>query len=271
MAVGKGSYFKGWASTLPNQTSANTGKSGKKVYVGQVLSVDYKGSNAGSIRVRLIGVRKDTTDDEVTDIAYPANINMVKYPIPGELVLVLTGIQNQVAKNKFVTALYYITTLTSNQSITFNSDPYLGKTIPANEADNIFTPEYEHRFESKIKSLSSFTQDRGGQATIKEHAQLQPSEGDSIAQGRFGTGVRLGSTTLNSVDEWSQKGGVAGDPIVIFSTQRDLQLGNKSTRYESVNTDDASFYVCSSQNIPVELATSTRLRSRLYEHNKTSK
>lgn len=271
MAVGKGSYFKGWASTLPSQQTTSTVKNGKSVFIGQVLSVDYKGSDAGSIRVRLVGVNKDAGDDELTQVAYPADMNKVKYPIPGELVLILSGIQNNVAKNKFVTAYYYITTLTSNFSITFNSDPYLGKTIPANEANQVFTPEYEHRFESKIKSLSSFIQDRGGQVFVKEHPQLQPTEGDFVAQGRFGTGVRLGSTTLNNVNEWSQKGGVAGDPIVVFSTQRDLQLGSKSTRFESVNIDDASFYICSSQNVPVELATSTNLRSRLYEHNKLSK
>lgn len=262
MSVGKGSYFKGWASTLPSTPKTSGGGSAKEVWLGYVLDVDYT-EDLGKIRVRLIGVSKEEDEKDVNIFAYPADANITKYPLPGETVFILQGIQNQVAKNKFVTAYYYIASITSNQSITFNSDPYMGATIPANQANNIFTPEYEHRFEKKLISPQSFILPGGG--GVKEKSPLRPYEGDFILQGRFGSSIRFGSTSANRTDnQWSEKGGAPGNPLTIVTANR---TKGSDLVTEDVNKNDSTVYLCSSQTIPVELHTSKYLRTHLRRYD----
>tara|TARA_R110000868_G_scaffold92791_9_gene257397 strand:+ start:2913 stop:4523 length:1611 start_codon:yes stop_codon:yes gene_type:complete len=262
MTVGKGSYFKGWASTLPSTPKISAGGSAQEVWIGHVLDVYYN-QEPGKIRVRLIGVSKEESEKDINIFAYPADANIVKYPLPGEIVFILQGIQNQVAKNKFVTAYYYIASVTSNQSITFNSDPYMGTTVPAKEAANIFTPEYEHRFEKKLTSPQSLILPGG--SGVKEKSPLRPYEGDFILQGRFGSSIRFGSTSANRSDnQWSDKGGAPGNPLTIVTANR---TKGSDLITEDVNKNDSTVYICTSQTIPVELCTSKHLRTHLRRYD----
>lgn len=256
MGIGQGSYFRGWASSQPNLGKSGTASDVYDILVGQVLSVDYTGENAGKIRVRLIGLTKETKDDDVTTTASPANLNNVKYPLPGEIVIIVQGVGNNFANSKPVPEYYYICSITSRGSVTFNSDPFIGNIVPVSSDEEVFTPEYTHRFESKIKNLESYIKKASTGDILKNRPTLKPKEGDFILQSRFGSSIRFGSTGLNQDTQWSDKGGVAGDPIVIFNTNRTI---NEPTIVEDVNNSEASFYICSTQNIPVEIATSTLL------------
>lgn len=265
MSIGGGSFFKGWASTLDNKPNlGGTGNSPQEILFGHVLDVDYT-KDIGKIRVRLIGINKEINEDNIQVFAYPADENILKFPIPGELVIIIQGIKNEVALGRFITTYYYIANITSNQSITFNSDPYMGQTIPANLADTVFTSEYEHRFEGKLKSPESFISSGTG---VKEKAPLKPYEGDFILQGRFGASVRLGSTSVDhTTNEWSDNGGAAGNPIMIVSANRT----NSSTPImEQVNKNDSTIYLCSSQAIPIEISTSKKLRTHLRRYDLNS-
>ncbi len=271
---GNGSYFKGWSSTLPRIPSGLPYQGSSWLRIGQVLSIDYK-NDIGKIRVRLFGISKEDNDDDVNVVAYPADMNMVKYPIPGELVQLVVGLQSQTRKSKFTSTYYYISVFATNRSITFNSDPYIGRTLPANIAElTYFTPDYESRFERKIQSLDSFITKKDIGNVIKDKPLLRPSEGDIIIQGRFGSRVRLGSTSV-AVDllslledgvpnEWSERGGAAGDPIVILSADR---ATTGKVVYEESDNIDSVVYISSQQTVPVSLSTSAQLKSHLYLYN----
>jgi len=84
---------------------------------------------------------------------------------------------------------------------------------------------------------------------------LKPFEGDIIYEGRWGHSIRFGSTVKNQ-NPWSNIG-ENGDPILI------LRNGQASTNTESwiptieeINRDSGSMYFGSTQQIPLEAASS---------------
>lgn len=255
---GKGSFFKGWSSTLPNQ-NFNQHATGNllQVFVGHVLDVFYEGPDAGKIRVKLLQLdRKE--DKDITRVAFPVDMNSVKYPLPGETVFLLQGVGVDTNKDRFISQLYYVNTITNNSSITFNSNPYISTQEGSNTIESVATPSYETRFERKLTNPESYK--RGSQT--KERQPLLPFEGDFILQSRFGSTIRLGSTGVNEKQNpWSKNGGVSGNPITIISANRSIGHDHK---VEDVDRDDSSIYLCTSQVIPITLSTSKDLKT--YRH-----
>lgn len=264
--IGKGSYFKGWTSTQPYNPSSDNYGIKDEYFIGQVISISYEDN--GKVVVRLIGKELEILDEDIKVEAYPSNINMIKYPLPGELVLIFQGFGDDVYKGAFATKYYYLSVLSSNQSILYNSDPYIGTSVPVPMAPLLFTTEYEHRYENKLSSLTSFLNkpDETFISTVKDKASLKPAEGDVLIQGRFGSSIRLGSTVLSKateISEWSKQGSVAGDPVVILSTDK----GRKTAGYENINDVESSIYLLTNQIVPIQLSTSTTLASYLKNYN----
>lgn len=273
MSVGGGSFFKGWSSMQRPMSGGSTGAASQDVLIGQVLDVNYD-DDIGKIRVRLLGLSKEVNDDDIDVEAYPSDLNQLKYPLPGEIVLIVNGIRNLFANSKVLRVYYYITTLSSNQSITFNSDPFIGQSVSTKDASEVFTPEYTHRFERKLRSLDSFVENASSTnissegVIIREKSPLKPFEGDMILQGRFGSTIRLGSTSANRNDnQWSDKGGAPGNPITILSANRSK---GRALVVEDVNRNDSTVYIATSQTIPVEMFTSSQLRTHMYKYDITN-
>jgi len=283
------SYFKGWVSTLPKTDTGTTAGSQMQVFVGHVLEVFYDENGAnplsgerstqpGEIRVKIMGLDRKK-DDDVTMRALPADVNLLKYPIPGELVFLLQAMEPYSAQSpdsgggdsdRFMVRYYYISTITANSSATFNSNPFYTTSESDRTVLQVVTEDYKTRFERKIKNLASFKNELGDK-TIRERRSLQPFEGDFIIQSRFGSSIRFGSTGLNEVDSfgqynnpWSKSGGVSGNPITIISADRKIQTGQI---IEDVNKDDSSIYVCTTQIVPVILSTSKDLKSYRFVYN----
>ena len=86
---------------------------------------------------------------------------------------------------------------------------------------------------------------------------LKAFEGDVIYEGRFGHSIRYGSTVRGSSNNWSSTGS-NGDPITIIRNGQ----GQVNTPFnwdritEDVNRDDSSIYFTSTQNIPINVASS---------------
>ena len=84
---------------------------------------------------------------------------------------------------------------------------------------------------------------------------LLPFEGDNIIEGRWGNSVRLGSTVKNTPNNWSVTGS-NGDPIMIIRNGQGTQTDEGwIPTVEDINNDDASIYLTSTQNVPLEAAT----------------
>lgn len=269
--MAQGSYFKGWASNLPYIPTPGSNNDSSEVFTGHVLNVDYTGEDAGKIRVKLIGIDKHANDDDVKLEAYPADLCMVKYPLPGELVKIFPGFISKTRKGKFAIAYYYTTVLSSNSSITYNGDPFVGQAVPANKASEIYTPEYKNRFHSKIKNFKTyFISDDTGDYVI-DRGPLNPSEGEVVVQGRFGSSIRFSAadtpdllTSLeNGTREWSEKGGTAGDPVLVMNVNGTTSPVPVT---EDVNGDGSKVYLSSYPTVPVVLATS-KLKSNMFVYN----
>ena len=84
---------------------------------------------------------------------------------------------------------------------------------------------------------------------------LQPYEGDVIYEGRWGQSMRFGSTVLGQ-NPWSNVG-TNGDPIFIIRNGQTPTSGDPWIPVtENINEDLGSAYFTSTQQIPIEVASS---------------
>ena len=85
---------------------------------------------------------------------------------------------------------------------------------------------------------------------------LQPYEGDVLLEGRWGQGIRFGSTVKDSKppNKWSDAG-ENGDAITIIRNgQADDGSDPWVPQVENVNDDPTSIYLTTTQKIPIEVA-----------------
>lgn len=257
------SFHKGDASRYLQSGQVQAKGSSMQVFLGHVLEIIYEDPVPGVIRVKLLSVDR-AKDEEITRVAFPVDRNIVKYPLPGELVFVLNGLGSDTIKDRFGTQLYYITTITSNNSITFNSNPYYSSSETRKTANRVFTGDYETRFEKRLISYPSYKQLFGNKQVI-ERQKLKPLEGDFIIQSRFGSAIRFSSTGAEKTGlSFSNKIGPPGNPILMMSVG--VKSNTTSSRVENINMDAASFYICSEQTTEIVLSSS-RLRSHAVAYN----
>ncbi len=244
-----------------------------KVIIGSVIEVclgpDYSSKtnpyqsprDIGKIRYRNIETDIQKTDDQCTNLAYPVDKALTKYPLPGEQVVIYVANAEVVDENSRkpvdVTHMYgpVVSTL---HNITYNSYPYLGSnTNKVDSTQAVSTPQADQRFDNNIKNLESYKEGDN----IRFQKQLQPLEGDVIIQGRFGNSIRLGSTTPVGTSPWSQAG-TGGSGIMILRVDRSTTTTeSEASTLESVEEDDSSIYMCTSQKVEMRLSCAKELKS----------
>lgn len=100
----------------------------------------------------------------------------------------------------------------------------------------------------------------GGTFTEKSNIQpLIPFSGDNIIESRFGSSIRLGSTSKTDTqinNNWSETG-KSGDPITIIRNGQPPTKDNAGflPTVESINDDPSSIYITSTQNIPISASS----------------
>lgn len=231
---------------------------GVSFIIGHVKSITYDGPVPGEIKFKPVFSR--SVEDTKLLTAVPADSNFVKYPAVDELVIIISTIGDDVYNNRFLPKYSYIATLTSKDSGTYNGNPNYSINETIKTIESVDTPELQSNPEKEAVSPSKFFNPFTG--IIKQRKLLQPYEGDTILQGRFGASIRLGSSGVNDNSPWSVIGR-DGDPIIVMSTDRDTK-GDVTTKIESVNDNDSSIYICSSQTVQVLLSTSANLKT--YRH-----
>jgi hypothetical protein len=98
--------------------------------------------------------------------------------------------------------------------------------------------------------------------------KLQRFEGDLIFEGRFGNGIRFGSSTPNGKNNWSNNSSI-GEPITIISNGIDNIAGD--ALLEDINSTKSIFFMTSNQNIDNFIPASLNLKSLNTEFTITTK
>lgn len=198
-------------------------------YIGEVINYvdtfkeDSLAQNSGfQIEVYII---KDGNKITLNDVK-PANNNIKQIPIKGEQVLVFRGYdQNSSFFNK-LPQWYYLSTVSVQTSINNNI-------LPVNTIQSSFVKDEEY--------------------TPVNISPLQPFAGDLLIEGRWGTSIRLGSTSDPASSKYSITpswiGDVKTDPIIILSTNI-KQRDQTKFKVEDVTKDAAALYLTSTQKIP---------------------
>ena len=229
----------------------------------------YEGqSDIGKILYRPLGLGTERAaffEDKVGTVAYPLDRSLLKYPLPGEQVVIFFAAGDRLElsaddQNRPLTIAYYSSVIASNKSVTSNTNSAFG--VPPHRissTERVTEAEASARFDRKIVDLDAFKDDNNQSKIFK---QLQPFEGDFILQGRFGNTLRLGSTNPIEQSPWSKGGGASGDPIVILRVDRAVTVGEQDMlTVEDPDLDDASIYMSSSQTIATTLSCTTKMKA----------
>lgn len=162
--------------------------------------------------------------------AIPLTNSFKRIPLIGELILVFRLNSERLNEIHNPQQWFYISTVDLNSSINHNSlTGYTDKTVTDSDI-----------------SIGKTIQD-------KMISPLQPYEGDSIIEGRWGNSIRLGSTVKNVNDVYtihpeSWQGDSIGDPITILSNGRKNKSG-KEFVVESPDSCASSIYLTTTQRI----------------------
>jgi|MDTG01.1.fsa_nt_gb hypothetical protein len=192
-----------------------------------------------------IRVRTYNEEEGRPFLARPCNSNIKQIPLVGEHVLVFRAINQESTTDKRRGQWYYFPAISIQSAVNNNSLPGIARNRgnDVNEVpQNIAEKPLGETFEEQVVS------------------PLQPYEGDILIEGRFGNSIRLGSTiqlnssaTIDDIDKRytlspSWNGNLNSDPIIILSNGQ-INKKNKEFVVESFDTDQASLYLTSTQQV----------------------
>lgn len=220
----------------------------------------------GRIRFRDLVNENLKSEDQLGKTALPLDRSIARYPLPGEEVIIYRAFGETAGGSAVIANIFFYSFVVSTMhNISYNSYPFLGSsTVSLKKEDpNVDEGTAAQRFDKKLKSPDSL---KDGSSPII-YKQLTPFEGDFILQGRYGNTIRFGSTSANEKAPWS-KAGVNGSAIMVLRVDRDsaTREGEMMT-VEDINVDDASIYLCTSQNIDLNLGCSKSLKSWKARYN----
>jgi hypothetical protein len=207
-------------------------------HVGEVVSVpesvtyQYVAENQFEIFVKTY---TNYYDQQIVR-AIPFNTNTKQIPLIGEHVLLVGGLTPENTADTHYVKWYYVSSFSLNSSVN------------ANLLQGVSTIDVANTQELSFQE--------------KEISPLQPFQGDSLIEGRFGNSIRLSSTVKGGKyslrPSWDSSQN--GDPIIILSNGR--QYKKDSYTIESINQDASSLYLTSTQQI-----NSLQLTKNLTVHN----
>jgi len=179
----------------------------------------------------------------------PINAHASVYPLLGEIVLLITAPATSAQLINEGKSKYYMSVVNVWHYVNHNGLPASSYDINAPDGD-------------KAKNYRGFTgNSKGGADDIpfgetfveKPIARVFPYEGDIIYEGRWGQSLRFGSTvsTPATPNDWSSAGD-DGDPITIISNGH---ASEGSYHIENINEDSSGIFLCSSQKLPIDIAS----------------
>ena len=245
---------------------ANSGQVlGQYFQIGRVKSIvlgPYKGSteerdpdwgspvDVGKIKYEILYSTLGTSkSQEVSEPAWPMFNFIRQYPVVNEIVLIFAGPSEKLNDRASNQQFFYLPPYSLWNRANHGAFPNMSEYSD-------FLKQYNNIQGYSGNAVSGSSLPLG--YTFQENQQvrnLQPFEGDTIMQGRFGQSIRFGSTvpTLKRDNTWSNSG-KNGDPItIILNSQRQENPGLKFNNIvENINKDGSAIYMTSTQEIFLE-------------------
>jgi hypothetical protein len=218
---------------------------------------DYKSqSDIGKIRYEILYSTQGTSKSrQVSEPAWPIFNFIRQYPLINEIVLIIAGPTERLNDRSTNQQFFYFPPYSVWNRSNHGAFPnmleyakYLQQTI--NE------PGYSGNATTGSFPLGSTFEER----SIRN---IQPFEGDTIIQSRFGQSIRFGSTVQGNINQrtskpevlnnWSAAGN-NGDPITIIlnSQPKADKITEKQTLVEDINKDGSAIWMTSTQAIFLE-------------------
>jgi hypothetical protein len=211
-------------------------------------------NSLGAIEYQLVSNPLETA---VYPVAFPLTPSSKNLPLVNEIVFLLalpsTNIGTSLASS---TRSYYFSIVSLWNHPHHNAYPVNSDNPPPSQQK-----DYQQTQAGSVRRVTDNSTEIFLGTTFKERSNIHPLlpfEGDVIQEGRWGNSIRLGSTVKNTSNNWSAVGN-NGDPIVIL---RNGQSPNASKEgwipiTEDINTDLASIYATSTQQIPLNASSTS--------------
>jgi len=226
-----------------------------------ILDSKHKDYNSfediGRIKVRGVNSDKSSPDSDLP-FAKPLNVNVTKYPLIGEIVVIGSFSDKTTTANSGAEDIYYLDTINIWGSKNHNALPFASFKEEKSTQGNVST--YNESVGNPL--VNSGTEVELGN-TFKEKDNIrpvQPYEGDIIYESRFGQSIRFGSTVKGAgiPNKWSNAG-KNGDPIIIIKNGQSSTVTKGNNHIvEDINEDPASIYLTSGQEISLKPANNNQ-------------
>jgi len=249
-----------------NRFDSKVGRSiGQYFQIGRVKSIilgPFKGNtkerdpdygspiDIGKIKYELLYSTLGTSKSgEVSEPAWPMFNFMRQYPVVNEIVFIIVGPTEKLNDRVSNQQYFYFPPYSLWNRANHGAFPNMGEYSQ-------FLKQYSNIQGYSGNAVSGSSLPLG--YTFQENQQvrnLQPFEGDTIMQGRFGQSIRFGSTVpvMKQDNTWSNSGN-NGDPITIIqNSQRQENVSFKFNNIvENINKDGSAIYMTSTQEIFLE-------------------
>jgi hypothetical protein len=224
-------------------------------YKGNTKEVDpdyTSPADIGKIKYELLYSPLGTSkSDNVSEPAWPIFNFLKQYPVINEIVLILVGpgegLNDKASNQQF----FYFPAYQLWNHVNHSAFPNMAEYSQyLKQFSNQAGYEYEGA-DIKRQSLPlGYTFEEN-----QDVKNLQPFEGDTILQARFGQSIRFGSTVpvMKKSNNWSNSGN-NGDPITIIvnGQGQSRTLTKFDPIVEDINKDKSSIYLTSGQEINIQ-------------------
>jgi hypothetical protein len=186
--------------------------------------------------------------------AKPLFPNQKSFPLINEIVFLLSLPNTDIGQFTTSNDNYYLTTISLWNHPHHNAYPTQPNDLPPSQQK-----DYIQTQAGSVRRVTDQSTEINLGKTFKERSNIHPLlpfEGDTIYEGRWGNSIRIGSTVQNTPNNWSSTG-TNGDPILIFRNgQGNQTIEGWVPTVEDINNDESSIYLTSTQNIPINPASS---------------
>lgn len=228
----------------------------KKVVMGPFIGntktpdPDYTNpGDIGKIKYELLYSPLATSKaNQVSEPAFPIFSFVKQYPVVNEIVLILGGPTERLNDSSQNQQYFYFPPYSIWNSSNHGAFPNMYEWQD-------FLNSYSNKGGYQGNATNIPKLPLGATFTEKYVRNLQPFEGDSIIQSRFGQSIRFGSTVpvMKNFNTWSTSG-ENGDPITIITNSQGNRagLGKFDNLVEDINKDGSAIWMTSTQEIFLE-------------------